>query len=203
MSVNRTTSLNEAARLSVAQVAHIVVARLYARLGWPGCAGALMLLVAALAMLWLRQESLQALQQHQQARQNASAAASALANTPLPATLRISPPALPHGADSVAVLKRIQTVVQASGLAWPQADYRVTPLSDEGLATLEIRTTLKGPYPKLRQLITALLDKEPALALRELSLTRPNGDTPEVEAKVRWVVFLADGWAPAEAGSLR
>ena len=24
-----------------------------------------------------------------------------------------------------------------------------------------------------------------------------NGDTVEVEAKVRWAMFLADGWAPA------
>ena len=67
-------------------------------------------------------------------------------------------------------------------------------------ATPEIRTTIKGPYPKLRQLIATLLDKEPALALRELTMSRPNGDTPEVEAKIRWVVFLADGWAPAESG---
>lgn len=154
-------------------------------------------------MLWLRQESLRALQQHQQAKQKAIATASALANAHLPAALRVSPPALPRGAESVAVLKRVQAIVRASGLSWPQADYRLTPLSDEGLATLEIRTTLKGPYPQLRQLITSLLDKEPALALRELSLTRPNGDTPEVEAKVRWVVFLADGWAPAEVGGSR
>ncbi|MBI3380397.1 MAG: hypothetical protein HY019_00195 [Aquabacterium sp.] len=162
-----------------------------------------MLLVSAFALIWLRQEGLHVLKQHRQAMQSATVASSPSVSEPAPASLRTLPPTLPRGIDSVALLKRIKSTVQAGGLTWPQADYRLTPLSDERLATLEIRTTLKGPYPKLRQLISTLLDKEPALALQELSLTRPNGDTLDVEAKVRWVVFLADGWAQAEAGGSR
>lgn len=203
MSANSMLVQNEPVRLSGAQMAHIAVARLYARVGWPGCIGCLMLLVSAFALIWLRQEGLHVLKQHRQAMQSATVASSPSVSEPAPASLRTLPPTLPRGIDSVALLKRIKSTVQAGGLTWPQADYRLTPLSDERLATLEIRTTLKGPYPKLRQLISTLLDKEPALALQELSLTRPNGDTLDVEAKVRWVVFLADGWAQAEAGGSR
>lgn len=203
MSANSMLVQNEPVRLSGTQMAHIAIARLYARVGWPGCIGGLMLLVSAFALIWLHQERLHAVQQHQQSLQKAAAAPSSLIGESSQAASRVLPPALPLGTDSVALISRIKSTVQAGGLTWPQADYRLTPLSDERLATLEIRTTLKGPYPKLRQLISTLLDKEPALALQELSLTRPNGDTLDVEAKVRWVVFLADGWPPAEAGGSR
>jgi hypothetical protein len=204
MSAQHSPSLTDKReRLSAGQVARIAAARLYAFLGWPGCAGGLIGLLSALVLFWLHQESLQARQRHQAAVQSGEAAQVAGADNPSRMPLRVSPPALPHGFDAMAMLKRIETAVRASGLTWPQAEYRQAPIGDEGLATLEIRTTLKGPYPKLRQLITTLLDKEPALALRELNLTRANGDTPDVEAKVRWVVFLADGWAPAETGGRR
>lgn len=203
MSAHSTLPQSEPVRLSVAQIAHIAAARMYKRIGWPGCLGGLMLLASTLALIWGHQEGLHALRQHRQAMQSATAASSLSVSEPAPASSRTLPPTLPRGIDSVALLKRIKSTVQAGGLNWPQADYQLTPLSDESLATLEIRTTLKGPYPKLRQMISTLLDKEPALALRELSLTRPNADTLDVEAKVRWVVFLADGWAPAKAGSSR
>lgn len=203
MSAHSTLPQSGPVRLSVAQIAHIAAARMYKRIGWPGCLGGLMLLASTLALIWLHQEGLHAVQRHQQSLQKAAAASSSLIGESSQATSRVLPPALPLGTNSVALINRIKSTVQAGGLTWPQADYRLTPLSDESLATLEIRTTLKGPYPKLRQLISTLLDKEPALALRELSLTRPNGDALDVEAKVRWVVFLADGWAPAEAGGSR
>jgi hypothetical protein len=184
-------------RLSLSQVAHIVGARVYARIGLPGCAGLLLGLLSLVALAWLHQvKHLHAMEA------NGGTIAESAIRTSEPPIVRITPPSLPHSADAVLLIKRIKEVVQANGLSWPQADYRVTPLSDEGLSTLEIRTTIKGPYPKLRQLIATLLDKEPALGMRELTLSRPNGDTPDVEAKVRWVVFLADGWAPAEAGGM-
>lgn len=109
-------------------------------------------------------------------------------------------PILPRAADAVSILRVLEREAKANGLAWPQAEYRITPMSDEALSALEIRTTLKGPYPKLRQLVTTLLDKQPALALRELTLSRPDGDAIEVEAKLHWTVFLADGWPAAAQG---
>lgn len=185
-------------RLSVSQVTQIAAAHLYVRLGWPGCVGLLLVVISLAALAWLHH-----IKHLPKSGSSQSTVSEAVTRTPEPASVRVKPPSLPHSADSVQLLKRIKEAVRANGLNWPQADYRITPLSDEGLSTLEIRTTIKGPYPKLRQLMATLLDKEPALALRELTLSRPNGDTPEVEAKIRWVVFLADGWAPAEGGGPR
>jgi hypothetical protein len=178
-------------RLSLAQIARILAARLYFRLGWSGCLGLITVLASAGIWLWLHHVQ----QQDRIAQPEPFISLSTTEHVEQP---RIVPPDLPHAADSMQVLMRIKAAVQTSGLNWPQADYRIVPLSDEGLSTLEIHTTLKGPYPKLRQLIITLLDKEPALAMRGLTLVRQNGNVVDVEAKIQWVIFLADGWPPAE-----
>jgi hypothetical protein len=182
-------------RLSVSQVAHIATARVYNQVGWPGIAGLILAAAAITLLSWLAYAG-------NPDPDNSAHGMSAepLARAPVIAPVRITPPALSHSSESVLVLKRIKASIQTLGLIWPQAEYRITPLGDEGLATLDIRTTVKGSYPKVRKLIATLLENEPALGLRELTLSRPNGDTADIEAKIRWVVFLADGWAPAESG---
>lgn len=179
---------------TLSDLGYIVAARTYRALGWSGCVGLLCLLLAALYAgygLWpTKHQAVQATQQHR------DAALVAADNTAMDERSQpaIAPPALPSASDAIRLLKEIKACAQRNDLAWPQAEYRIAPLNSESLATLEIRTSLKGPYPKLRQMMVTLLDKEPALALREFTLSRPNGDTAEVEAKIRWVVFLADGW---------
>jgi hypothetical protein len=180
-------------RLSPAQWLRIGAERAHAYLGWAGVLGTLIGALALASLAWLHHTQTHARTDIDLARP----ADTSQADATQPERARLLPPALPHASDTVDLLKRLKTTIQAQGLSWPQAEYRMTPLSDQGLATLEIRTTLKGPYPKLRTLVADLLDKEPALALRELTMTRPNGDTPDIEAKIRWVVFLADGWPPA------
>lgn len=174
--------------------ARIAMARLYARLGWPGCAGLLCLLAAALLLAWAHQARLAL---RPLAAPASVASAPDIASAPTRAAL-VTAPMLPRAADSVQLLRMLEKEAKAHGLAWPQAEYRITPLSHETLGTFEIRTTLRGPYPKLRQMLTTLLNKHPALAMRELTLIRQNSDEVEVEAKIRWAFFLGDGWPPAE-----
>lgn len=173
--------------------ARIAMARLYVRLGWPGCAGLLCLLAAALLWAWA-QQARRALVPISAPALVASAPDDSLA--PARATL-VTAPMLPRAVDAVQLLRMLEGEAKAHGLAWPQAEYRITPLSNEALGTFEIRTTLRGPYPKLRQMMATLLNKHPALAMRELTLTRQNSDAVEVEAKIRWAFFLGDGWPPA------
>lgn len=179
-------------RLTLLQLAHVVTARLYLRLGLAGLAGIACMAIALFWGLWIHRAN--QLETQPTLPVNSVAGASALATTTL------TPPALPRAADSVQILRMLEGEAKVNALTWPQAEYRTTPINDEGLATLEIRTTLKGTYPQLRKLIATLLEKQPALALRELTMSRPNGDALEVEAKVSWVMFLADGWAPATQG---
>lgn len=181
-------------RHSVKDLATISLARLYVYLGWPGLLGLFLGLVACVIGVVLRMQmpltvSVPVVADH----------VPYASSEPYERALAVTPPDLPLAAQQVDILKRIKAQVGGSGLAWPKADYKLVRLSDESLAHLEVRTLLKGPYPKLSQLITSLLDKEPALAMRELSLQRPNADSPDVEAKILFVVFLADDWLPAQA----
>lgn len=181
--------------LSAKDFAKIAWARLYVRLGWPGMLGLVMAAGALGSGLWLHLQDVP-----QKGLVAPSVQVERAVRTPQEAERAnaVTPPELPLAAQQVDILKRVKALVLSSGLSWPKADYKLVRLSDENLAHLEVHTTLKGAYPKLRQLITSLLDKEPALGVQELSLQRPNADTQEVEAKIRFVVYLADDWPPAQ-----
>lgn len=114
-----------------------------------------------------------------------------------------SAPPLPSEHEALAILAKLQHSVQANGLGWSLATYQYGSVSSEALASMEIQTTLKGSYLNIKKTLSALLDEYPAMGLRELSFTRVNVDMSEVEAKVRLVVFLSDGWYPDQAEAAR
>lgn len=169
----------------------IAFARLVRRVGLSGSVGLLALLLSAaygVSWTYIQQIDKQARTGHERTKLRAAPAQDKEASTPQ------KMPSLPHSADSLKLLKRIKRLTKANGLAWSQAEYRFTPITSDSLATFEITTSLKGPYLRLRTVLVELLDEEPALGIRELALSRPNGDSSDVEAKIRLVVFLADGW---------
>lgn len=158
-------------------------------LGWPGVAG-LACALLALTLVW----------QDQAVPQPAPVLAEPVARAPaMPAPTPPTPPVLPQRADVAALLSQIEQQAKAQGLAWPQAEYRLTALTPERLGELEVGFTLVGGYPPVRAFLNGLLDAQPALALRELSLRRPHSDAAEVEARIVLVVFLRDGWPHAQA----
>lgn len=189
----RATVLSLRRHRALATLPRIWAARALHQLGIPGCIGLILLLVCSWSGLALHR-----LQSHPLPRPSEQ---SLRPDRPNVQAANLPAPRLPRSVDAPWVLRQVQHAALDAGLGWPQADYRIHALSDAGLSTLEIRTTLKGPYPALRKWITTLLDTQPALALRELSLTRPNSDTLDVEAQVTLVVFLADGWPAAEVQS--
>lgn len=178
----------------------IAFARLVRHVGLTGSVGLVVLLVSAtygVSWMYLLQNKKQIRADDEPAKLQSAPAPMEVASAPPPPQI----PSLPQSADSLTLLKKIKKLTKANGLAWSQAEYRFTPITSDSLATLEISTSLKGPYLSLRTVLVELLDMEPALGLRELTLSRPNGDSSDVEAKIRWVVFLVDGWPerPKEA----
>lgn len=97
---------------------------------------------------------------------------------------------LARRSEQALLLKEIQQVTVSQGLAWAAADYKFVPASEAMPSSLEVHCTLKGPYPRLRATFVQWLRQVPGLAIRDLMLTRPNSDAPEVEAKLVLVVFL-------------
>jgi hypothetical protein len=159
--------------------AAVVLARAVQRVGASGCLG--LVLMAAAAVVVGVERGLEPV----------------VHDLPTPAA-RVTPtmggvqsPRLPPQSELPVLLTRMQRAAVAQGLAWPKADYRVTPATDDQPAALDVRLTLEGPYLAVRQFVAALLLDAPTLTFRDLSVTRPSADAPTVEAQVAIVVFMA------------
>ncbi|QTN25666.1 hypothetical protein HZ992_12230 [Rhizobacter sp. AJA081-3] len=164
-------------------------ARLQQQAGLAGLLGIglLVLAVAKGATAWRLHE--QFLTEAEQAARTTTAAALASpvdkrAETPVARTR------WPLAQDVPTLLSRLERAAVKEGLGWPQADYRINPATAESPASLEVRCALKGPYPNIRSFLTAALLDTPTLAVREFNLSRPSADTPIVEAKLSFVVYL-------------
>lgn len=99
----------------------------------------------------------------------------------------------PRAQDIPTLLARMERAAVKEGLGWPQADYRINPETADTPASLEVRCALKGPYPNLRRFLTVVLLDMPTLTLREFNLNRANADSPNVDAKLSFVVYLGGG----------
>jgi hypothetical protein len=107
-------------------------------------------------------------------------------------------PELPPASDVPLLLTQMKQAAVGNGLDWRAAEYRITPATPTQPASLEVRCSIKGPYPKLRGMLVQLKSAIPAFAIREFSASRPNADTPDIEAKLALAVFLQDGALASE-----
>ena len=71
-----------------------------------------------------------------------------------------------------------------------QADYNAEVMGKDELMAYQMSFTLKGPYPKIRGFLLALLKNNPALALDDLSFKRDGIASTEIEAKVRLTFYV-------------
>jgi Pilus assembly protein, PilO len=171
----------------------VAMARVRQRLGLPGLLGGALLLASAalLGSAW---------RSHQSAQLEALSAASAMSVAPADAiAAAISTPSrvLPGASELPRLLSRIERAANVSGLGWPRAEYRVNAATDDLPASVDVRCTLSGSYPQIRQFVTALLQDTPTLTLREFTLSRNTPDLAEVEAKLAIIVYLAGDTAQA------
>ncbi len=104
----------------------------------------------------------------------------------------LAPPALVDIDDVLRLLAQMEQIAVLNGLGWVAAEYRITPASDTQSSSLEVRSTFKGPYPKLRSMLSQILREVPATTLRELNLSRSSSDLADIEAKVVIAVLLQE-----------
>lgn len=103
---------------------------------------------------------------------------------------------LPSSSQQTEVLRQIEESAQKLGLAWTKVDYSHQALSENSLASMDIKGVMRGPYPALRDFLAEVLSAQPSTALRSLILTRDGAESVDVEARISFSVFLADGWHP-------
>jgi hypothetical protein len=174
-------------------------ARAHQLVGWAGLLGTA-LIMAALCVAGFAWSAHRAFLLSADARGAAVLASAAQPAKPL-AQNQSQPvaPDLPRLADVPLLLTQMEQAALSNGLAWRAADYRLTPATAGRPASLEVRSSLKGPYPKLRSMLVQLMVNVPAFTIREFNASRPNSDTVDVEAKLLLAVFLRDDTSIVEA----
>lgn len=88
------------------------------------------------------------------------------------------------------LLVRLHGYALARGLHLDRAEYRAAPEGGTPLERVTLELPARGPYPVLRTWLADVLAEMPEVALDGLSLRRASLATPEVEAQLRFVVFL-------------
>ena len=88
------------------------------------------------------------------------------------------------------LLRTIQQAAEAKGLHLDKGEYRLSHEGEFPLTRYLVTLPLRGGYGDVRGFVNEVLDTVPAAALEDLTLKREAiGDT-QVEARVRFVLFL-------------
>jgi len=176
----------------------LAMARLHQHIGWAGIAG-ISFVVAASAVTtlgWLTQMTHLSAEATPTVRFRQPALPVVSANA-----ARLTAPDLPPMFEVPLLMTQIKYAAASNGLEWRAANYRIIAATPAYPASLEVRWTVKAPYPNLRGMLVQLASAIPAFTIREFSASRPNADTADVDAKLVLAVLLQDGATTSDASS--
>jgi hypothetical protein len=89
------------------------------------------------------------------------------------------------------LLGKMQVAARDNDLQLQKGEYRLTQERDFPLARYQVTFPVRGTYPQVRGFVNEALKLVPAAALDDLTLKREAAGDPQVEARVRFTVFLA------------
>lgn len=163
------------------------------RAGAPGIIGlALMAFSAAFALGGLQplREELTGLEEREQRLSRLPARGAAkqtAAGTPFARDLE-----LPSAHDALPQVMRLTELAEQRGLKLSQGDYRLHRDREAGVSAYQMHYPVAGSYVALRQFINDALDQFPALALEEVIIRRNTIGAADVEARLRFTLYLKD-----------
>jgi hypothetical protein len=183
----------------------VSMARANQLIGWAGIGGVALAAAAlsVLALAWSAQHAFLQAKVPSSAVVLVAASSAASTQTPVALAETVEPPSasqeLSRLADVPLLLTQMEQAALTNGLAWRAADYKVVGASSTKPASLEVRCSIKGTYPQLRSMLVQLMNVVPAFTIREFNVSRPNGDSADIEAKLILAVFLQDGPSDSDA----
>lgn len=153
------------------------------RTGWLGLAALLVSIAIAIITFPAMVQRLDRLQQDALAERQRRAAAGYTAEAALPRLLAAA-------GTSGEFVAAVHTLAANDGIIIERIDYQL--LRETGKPVLQYRAdlTAQASYLKLRSWIDAVLRERPSVALDELVFERPNPDTTEVTARIRFTHFM-------------
>lgn len=96
----------------------------------------------------------------------------------------------PAQSDLPDVLLRLHGYALARGVMSQRADYREAPETGTPLTRVLVTLPVKGRYPQLRAWLADISTEMPQVGLEELRFTREDIGKVDLDAEVRFVVFL-------------
>jgi hypothetical protein len=169
------------------------LAHLRQRIGWAGVCGIGLLAAATLigCTAWSSRQSFLVAR-------SANARAPVLLARPVRPVAEVSPE-LPSASEVPLLLTQMKQAAVNNGLDWRAAEYRLSEATPSQPASIEVRCSIRGSYPKLRSMLVEMKDAIPAFAIRQFSANRASPETRDIEAKLALAVFLRDGAVPLVA----
>ena len=96
-----------------------------------------------------------------------------------------------------SALRRLHAVAQRQGVRLDQAEFKFAREPTELLARYAIILPVKGDYRALRRFIRDALRELPGLAVEEVNLRRNDPRAPQLDAQLRFVLFVTQPVLPA------
>ncbi|MBZ0106405.1 MAG: hypothetical protein K8H84_12345 [Sulfuricella denitrificans] len=87
-------------------------------------------------------------------------------------------------------LEKLGSVAESHGISLNEGEYKATRDKVGRLVSYQITLPLNGQYPQIRSLLAALPAEIPAVALKQVQFERQKVASPNVEARIRLVLFL-------------
>jgi len=94
-----------------------------------------------------------------------------------------------HG-DASESLSHLFAAAKASGLQLSRGEYALQTDRQTGLVAYRVTLPVRGGYTQIREFVAASLKAVPALALDELTFERPRISEAQVQARVRFTLYL-------------
>jgi Tfp pilus assembly protein PilO len=88
------------------------------------------------------------------------------------------------------LLSRINRSANEHQLMLEKGEYKLAREPDFRLARYQVTLPIRGDYGELRSFVNDVLEAVPSAALEELTLKRESADLPQLEGRVRFVLFL-------------
>lgn len=110
---------------------------------------------------------------------------------------------LPSQQAQVLMLSTLEGLAQSQGLSWSKMDITQVKASVNHPSAIEVKGTLKGPYPPIRQMLTHARLNHPGLTLRSLIIQRDAPESSTVVAQTHLVWYLKDGLPDLSASATK
>lgn len=170
--------------------------RYFARLaGLPGVLGVGIIVISGIFYLSVtlpRQESIPVLQQQHAQLQMSSMNTGDAVKTKLSRSDRIENfhTFFPERKNAFGWISILYKIADKERLTLSHGEYRSAGPKDKHPAQLQIQLPVTGSYTQIRRFITSALAEIPFLALDEIDFQRSQSGGSEIEAKIRFTLFL-------------